>query len=87
MPNVFISYAHEDDEFATKLALDLHERGLTVWQPDQHLRVGEHWAKAIEEAIHDADNILIVLSRNSSNSEWVRAEVALALSQEEKRVV
>ena len=87
MTNIFISHAHDDAEFANSLAHQLAEQGMTVWHPEHHLHVGKHWANAIEEAIRDADNVLVVLSRNSANSEWVHAEMALALSQAGKRVV
>ena len=86
-PEVFISHARADSVFASKLAQDLDNRGLKVWSVDQHLRPGDHWAQVIEEGIHGAENILVVLSENSASSDWVRVETAMALTQEGKRIV
>ena len=80
-PEVFISHTHADGEFVNKLAQDLDRRGLKVWSVDQHLKLGGHWAEVVEEGIHDAENILVVLSRDSANSDWQRAETAMALTQ------
>ena len=53
----------------------------------QVLSPGEYWAEVIEEEIRRAENILIVLSENSVNSDWMRAEAAVAIAQGEKRIV
>ena len=87
VPEVFISHTRADSAFVNKLAQDLDNRGLKVWSVDQHLKPGDHWAKVIEEGIHDAENILVVLSENSANSGWVQAETAMALTQDGKRIV
>ncbi len=86
MSNVFISHAHGDSAFVSKLANDLNHRGLTIWSADQELEPGDRWAPVIEKAIHNADTFLVVLSDKSEDSDWMRTEVALALSQD-KRVV
>ena len=87
VPEVFISHTRADSAFVNKLARELDNRGLKVWSVDQHLKPGDHWAKVIEEGIHDAENILVVLSENSANSGWVQAETAMALTQDGKRIV
>ena len=87
MAKVFISHTQADTEFVTRLARDLHDRGLEVWSADQHLEPGDDWAKVIEEAILGVNNVLVVLSKNTANSEWVPAEAAIALSQGGKRIV
>lgn len=87
MPNVFISHTHADYNFASKLAYDLSDRGLAVKFAHQLLSPGEYWAEVVEEEIRRAENFLIVLSQNSVNSDWMRAEAAVAIAQGEKRIV
>ena len=87
VPEVFISHTRADSAFVSKLAQELDSRGLKVWSVDQHLEPGDHSAKVIEEGIHDAENILVVLSESSAHSDWVRAETAMALTQDGKRIV
>ena len=85
--SVFISHAREDRDFASQLARDLQERGFEVHHPEQHLHPGLHWLSAIEEAIQNTENVLVILSSNSGRSEWVRLETAIALSRTDKLVV
>lgn len=87
MTDVFISHTQHDNAFAEKLASALDERGLKVWHSDKHSRLGDHWVHIIEHAIKDAKNILVILSDNSAKSDWIRVELAIALSQRGKRVV
>ena len=86
MPNVFISYAQADSAFARKLAADLRHRNQSVWSADQELTPGERWANVVDRAIQDSENFVVVLSDKSGSSNWIRTEVALALSQN-KRVI
>ena len=86
-PAVFISHTRADSAFATKLAQELDNRGLGVWSADEHLKPGDQWAKIIEEGIHEAENVLVVLSENSADSDWIRAETAMALAEDKKRIV
>ena len=44
---VFISHAHEDAEFAHRLASDLQQRGWPVWIAPESIRPGERWVAAI----------------------------------------
>ena len=81
MANVFISHTQADNEFVSRLAHDLDDRGLTVWSVDQYVQPGDDWAQVIEEAISSVSNVLVVLSNNSATSEWVSAEAAIALTQ------
>lgn len=87
MPNVFISHSHADIGFVGKLTKELLARGLNLPVSEQRPGPGEHWVKAIADDIREADNVLVVLSESTGSSEWVRAEIAMALSQGKKRIV
>lgn len=73
MARVFLSYAREDAGKAQVLAHALEKAGHTVWW-DRHIQSGAEYALAIEQALSDADAILVLWSKVSVNSAWVRDE-------------
>lgn len=77
MADVFISYASEDRERARPLAAALEARGLSVWW-DRALAGGEDYANAIRRALDDAKAVVVLWSRASVSSPWVRDEAARA---------
>lgn len=81
MSDIFISYAREDREQAETLATRLTEAGWSVWW-DPEIRAGEHFAEVIEEALHQVRAVIVLWSRNSVTSRWVRAEANEGLRQE-----
>jgi hypothetical protein len=78
-PYVFISYARKDAEFALKLGRDLREKGVSIWLDQLDIKLGQHWDRAIEEALEGCACLLVVLSPDSAASENVLDEVGLAL--------
>lgn len=86
MTDVFLSYAQADESLARQLAEALREQGLSVWVDEENLQPGAEWASAIQSAIERSKNVVVLLSENSSKSEWVRREAAIALAGT-KRVV
>lgn len=73
MKDIFISYAHEDRETARELAGLLEESSLSVWW-DPQLRAGEDFAKIIEQTLQHVRCVIVLWSRHSVDSRWVRAE-------------
>lgn len=73
MKDIFISYAHEDRETARELAELLEAAGLTVWW-DPQLRAGEDFAQIIEQTLQQVRCVIVLWSRESVESHWVRAE-------------
>jgi TRAP-type C4-dicarboxylate transport system permease small subunit len=73
MSQIFISYSHEEKENANLIAENLQDLGWTVWW-DPEIRAGEPFIKVIEEEINAAQCILVLWSRRSANSHWVREE-------------
>jgi hypothetical protein len=82
MADILISYASVDRPFAHRLAEALEAFGWTVWWDHRNLRGGQHFDRVIEEAISDAGVVIVVWSRNSIESGWVRDEATLALEKE-----
>ena len=77
MSHVFISYSHEDREVARRYASALEAAGLSVWW-DDHLRSGEAFDEKIEAALRAASAVVVLWSKTSVASRWVRAEATLA---------
>jgi tetratricopeptide (TPR) repeat protein len=84
---VFISYAHEDEEWRRKLDahLSLLEREgvLDVWH-DRRLLAGEEWAEAIDDRLRSADLVLLMVSADFIRSDYCYGrEMTTALAQDE----
>jgi hypothetical protein len=71
--DIFLSYASPDREKARLVARALEARGWSVWW-DREIPPGKSYDEVIEEAL-DASNCIVVLwSKASAASGWVRAE-------------
>ena len=76
---VFISYSHEDRDFAERLAIALHDAGEDVWWDQWELMPGDSLiSKIFEEGLARAKAFVVVLSPKSINSKWVREELNVA---------
>jgi len=83
--SIFISHATKDDAFVKDLRQALEGQGLQVWVDSRNLRGGNKLASAINKAIEQARQVIVVLSPNTVNSPWVRKEIQKALKVEKKR--
>jgi hypothetical protein len=77
MTDVFISYASEDRERARKVASALESRGWSVWW-DRQIVVGQTFDQVIERELEAAKSVVVLWSKDSVASEWVRSEAAAA---------
>jgi hypothetical protein len=77
-PDVFLSYAREDDARARELATALEERGFSVFR-DRDIPPGQTWRSYIDEALANARCIVVAWSRHSIISDWVIEEAAEAM--------
>jgi len=80
----FISYSSKDDDFAKRLHADLQAQKVRCWFAPEDLRIGDKFQEKIEESIRWYDKLLLALSGNSIESEWVEQEVQAALEKEHK---
>jgi len=77
MSSIFISYASEDRERARILAQALEQRGWPVWW-DREIPLGKAFDEVIEENLARAQCVLVLWSKASVGSRWVRAEASAA---------
>jgi len=75
MANVFLSYASEDAARAALIAQALAGQGWTVWW-DRTIPPGRTFDDVIEDALEDASCVVVLWSKASIASHWVRAEAA-----------
>ena len=73
MADIFISYASEDRSRAESLAKKLEEQGWSVWW-DRSIPPGKTFDQVIEEAITAARCIVVLWSKKSIKSDWVKEE-------------
>ena len=74
MADIFLSYASEDRERVIPLVEALEADGFSVWWGDRNIETGSAFDREIEKAIDDAGCILVVWSKDSVDSDWVRTE-------------
>jgi TolB-like protein len=76
-PDIFLSYTREDQATAQRFAEAFEAEGFSVWW-DVTLRSGEAYDEVTEEALRTARAVVVLWSKKSVKSRWVRAEATLA---------
>lgn len=71
----FISYSTEDEAFADRLYRQMRDEHLRVWFAPEDIEGGKKIHEQIDNAIRLYDKLLLVLSTNSMQSEWVMTEL------------
>ena len=79
MQKLFISYSRKDIDFVRRLAGDLEKAKYDVWWDLSDLRGGDEWVTRIAAAIEASETVIVVLSPNSMQSQWVRKEYTQAI--------
>jgi adenylate cyclase len=72
---IFLSYARDDVDAARQLAGCVSDAGHDVWW-DRHLHGGSRFATEIEQALKDAEAVVVLWSVHSLGSAWVQDEAA-----------
>lgn len=80
----FISYSSKDHVFAERLYTDLLKDNVSCWFAPENLKIGDKIRQSIDDSIHENDKLLLVLSENSIDSEWVEKEVETAFEKERR---
>ena len=79
-PTAFISHASADKErFVRPFADALETHGISAWVDEREIQPGDRFAEKIHDALDKADAVVMVLSENSADSEWVKDEINAAL--------
>lgn len=80
VPDIFLSYNREDQAKARLFADAFAAEGFQVWW-DTTLRAGEAYDEVTERALREAGAVVVLWSKKSAASRWVRAEATVAHRQ------
>lgn len=76
---IFIIYAREDLDVARRLAVELKERGLSVWLDIDEVQPGEIWERAVMRALESSTVAIALVSKHLSKRGFVQEELKVAL--------
>ena len=77
MADIFISYSNEDKTVVKEIAGLLENKGWSVWW-DRQIPIGQKYDTVIENELHKAACVLVIWTRRSVDSEWVKNEASEA---------
>jgi hypothetical protein len=79
MSHIFISYSKVDAEFAAVLMAKLRDGGFETWMDQSRLRAGSQWGGEIDQGIRTAMATVLIVTPDSTKSEYVTYEWSYAL--------
>src|SRR5664279_1925591 len=77
LADIFLSYSRDDQATARRFAEGFEREGFSVWW-DQTLNPGEAYDQVTEKALLEAKAVVVLWSKKSVDSRWVRAEATQA---------
>jgi len=88
MSRLFISHATADRRLVKREFLGLlRALGLDTWFSEEDIQSTEHWERAILSGLESSKWFVLIMSRASALSEWVKDEVAWAIENRPKTIV
>lgn len=73
---VFVSHSSADKPFVRRLVDDLSKLGLdNIWYDERVIDVGDSIPQEIEKGLSGSDYVIVILSKNSAQSRWVKLEL------------
>lgn len=81
MTDIFISYSHQDTDYAHSLAESLKQNGFSVWIDDR-INYGTEWPQVIQQNLDGCKAFVVILSPRSYKSDWVQNELAYARAKQ-----
>jgi hypothetical protein len=81
MTHIFISYSHQDREYAHRVAAALEDEGFTPWIDDR-IDYGGQWPVIIQERLDNCAAFVLIMTPRSYVSSWVQNELARAQTKE-----
>src|SRR5215470_6466789 len=77
MQHIFISFKHEDLDFAENVIARVEKEGYTTWA-DFKIGAGEEWRNSIDLSIRSAFALIVIMTPEAKASEYVTYEWAFA---------
>ena len=82
MKKTFICHSSQDKKFVYDLATNLTRCGIKVWFDTWEIKVGDSLHDKISKGIDTSDYLIVVISRSSIKSDWVKRELNSVLASE-----
>jgi len=82
MKHIFISHAGKDSTIAGRLFGDLKDVGHDVRIDLKELRLGDDTIEFMNDAIANADTVIVVFSQHTQSAVWQKLEINAALWNE-----
>jgi hypothetical protein len=79
--DVFISYATEDNDFASDVAYGLKANGFSVWFAPLSLKVGNKLLDSVEQGIRESRKGILVLSKHYLAKGWTSYEMDILVRE------
>ena len=81
MADIFVSYASQDRDAAFRIVAFLEQNGIRCWVAPRDVPPGMEYGQAIIEGIAQSRALVLILSDQSNESQFVRKEVERAVSK------
>lgn len=80
--HIFVSYTRSDEVIAQQIIAALDLAGLEAWIDTREIRPGDSFLEKMNQALGEASYVLLLISKNSLESQWVRREWLSTLSDQ-----
>jgi hypothetical protein len=80
---VFLSHSSRNRTKARRLAEIMRKHGIPVWYSETNINGAQDWHEEIGRALKRCDWFIVLLSRNSVKSTWVKRELLYALNHKQ----
>ncbi len=80
MGYVFISYSTKNQDAADAMRKLFKSKGINTWMAPYNIPAGSEYAEVLYDALNRCSCMLLLLTESSQNSQWVRKEVNIAVS-------
>lgn len=78
--DVFVSYAHEDEQWVQVLADNLHRVGLDVFLDQWEILGGSPLSQRLQQGLASSDVVVLVVSAAAVGKQWWQEEFAAAMA-------
>jgi hypothetical protein len=86
VPQIFISHANEDSDFANEVCERIEQAGLLCWIAPRNIRPGRAYDEEIIDGIETCKATIVLISRAANKSVHVKRELEIA-SNNEKYII
>lgn len=82
---IYMSYSrkNEDEHVAQTIHNALQKAGFRVWS-EENIPLGAPWTRELEQAMRNASKVIVLISPNAKQSDWVQTELPVFLERAHK---